>query len=127
MTSGVIAVVGVTSAGAALLYYVSLPAHPGPENSSPPPEGIGLIFGAALGCFLGTATVAFIQRSAARALTSACLAFALAAVGWLAFGPGAFGDRVGDSLLGALVLRPPAAAGVLLGALVLRASSRRTN
>lgn len=120
-------VVGATSAGAALLYYVSLPAHPGPENSSPPPEGIGLIFGAALGCFLGTAAVAFIQRSAPRALASAFLAFTLAAAGWLAFGPGVFGDPVGDCLLGDLVLGPPAAAGVLLGAVVLRASWRRTS
>jgi hypothetical protein len=107
-------------AGGALLYYLSLPAHTGPENSSPPPEGIGLIFGAALGCFLAVAGAVAFLRSVRRAVASLALVFAGAAAGWLALGAGTFGDRVGDCLLGLLLLGPAAAAGVMLGAVLLR-------
>jgi hypothetical protein len=114
-------------AGGALLYYLSLPDHTGPENSSPPPEGLGLIYGAALGCIVGTAAVAAAQRSLLRGAASFVVAFVLGSFVWLGVGSGTLSDRAGDCLLGLLVLGPAAVVGLAFGSLsmLLRQRSER--
>jgi hypothetical protein len=120
-------VAAATVAGSALLYYLSLPDHTGPENSSPPPEGLGLIYGAALGCIVGIAAVTALQRSLLRAAASFAVAFVIGACVWLLTGSGTISDRVGDCLLGLLVLGPAAIVGLALGSLslLLRQRSER--
>jgi hypothetical protein len=120
VVAGSLFIGAATASAGALLYYVSLPGHRGPENSSPPPEAIGLIFGAALGCALGVAVVAAAQHSLRRAAVSFALAFVLGAAGWLVLGAESSSDRVGDCLLAALILGPAAVAGLALGAILIR-------
>jgi len=111
-------------AGGALLYYLSLPDHSGPENSSPPPEGLGLIYGAALGCIVGLAAVTTAQRSLRRGAASFALAFVAGAFVWLMAGSGTLGDRLGDCLLGLLVLGPAAVVGLALASISMRLRQR---
>jgi hypothetical protein len=120
-------VAAAVASGSALLYYLSLPDHSGPGNSSPPPEGLGLIYGAALGCIVGIAVVSMAQRSLLCGAASFVLAFAAGALVWLVVGSGTLGDRVGDCLLGLLVLGPAAVVGLALGSLslLLRQRSER--
>jgi len=111
LIGGGFVIAGLVAAGGVALYYLSLPSNPGPENSSPPPEGAGLIVGAALGCIVGLALVTVIRRSAWMALASFGVAYGLAAAAWLAFGTGTLSDRLGDCLLAALFLGVAAAMG----------------
>jgi len=73
-----------------------------------------------LGCILGLAAVTLARRSAWRSTASFGLAFGVAVVGWMLFGPEGFGDRLTDCLFAALLLGPAAIAGVGLGTAVSR-------
>ena len=120
IVGGACVIAALVAAGGAALYYLSLPSNPGPENSSPPPEGIGLIVGASLGCVVGCALLTVARRSAWRALGSFGAAYGLGAAAWLAFGAGSLSDRLGDCLLAAYFLGFAAALGVGAGALISR-------
>jgi hypothetical protein len=109
----------LVAAGGAALYYLALPDHPGPENSSPPPEGIGLIFGGLIGCMVGVAGLAVLQRSVRRTAASFLLALGVATGSWLVFGSGTLGDRVGDCIFGAIMLGVAALGGIAAGQLLL--------
>src|SRR5947209_3909141 len=92
-----------TAAGAGALYYLSLPANPGPENSSPPPEGIGLLFGALLGTAVGVGTLVIASHSAVQAVEAFAVAASVAGGAWLIFGSGTLGSRAFDVVLGAII------------------------
>src|SRR5947207_7291809 len=98
--AGSFAIALAVAAGGAALYFLSLPAHPGPGNSSPPPEALGLMFGAFIGCMVGVAALVVLQRSVRRAAASFLLAFGVAAGLWVAFGSGTLGDRAWDCVFG---------------------------
>jgi len=117
-------VAAAVALGATLLYYLSLPDHKGPENSSPPPEALGAFFGAALGCIVGVALVTMAQRSILRGVASFTVVFALGALVWLAAGSGQLSDRLGDCILGMLVLGPAVLVGTALGSIAISLRER---
>lgn len=61
LSAAIALIAGVTVVGAVSGYLAAYPDHPGPENSSPPPEAFGLIAGALLGAVLAGVVVAVAQ------------------------------------------------------------------
>jgi hypothetical protein len=102
LLGGAVLTAGLASAGGTFLYYLWLPANPGPDNASPPPEGVGLMFGALLGCAVA-ATVIALLREAQRAVMAWALALLLAVLAYLAFGGDGIGGRLADSVIAVIV------------------------
>jgi hypothetical protein len=102
LLGGAVLTAGLASAGGTFLYYLWLPANPGPDNASPPPEGVGLMFGALLGCAVAAALIALLTE-AERAVMAWALAALLAILAYLIFGDGDIGGRLFDSVTALIV------------------------
>ena len=113
--AGALLVAVLSVGGAVGLYSAFLPSHLGPENASPPPEGVGAILGAVLGCGTAIAIITFAARSTATALSSFIVADCLGSLYWIVLGHGNVGGRIADILLVQIVGVVSAAIGVALG------------
>jgi hypothetical protein len=115
------AVVAATTIGpAAALYYASRPANPSPDNASPPPEGIGLIFGAFLGCALGVALLVAVYRDLVVPVLGWSTAIGAGCLIWVAAGSDTFSDRGGVAVFAVVELGIAGALGLAVGLVVSR-------
>jgi hypothetical protein len=121
---GAAAIVGATAGTGLLLAALAEPDHPGPENSSPPPEGLALFAGAFVGCAVSVALLAFVRHRLSAAVTSWAVSIAAGLVALAVVDRAPAGQVLADAGVGLALLGVALAAGLSLGALLQVATAR---